>query len=1037
MVLACLCLHAQFSVSGSDPASVRWMQMESPTFWLIYPAGGDSLAMVYGNYLEKAGIAVGWSSGRPITTVGKTKIPVVLHSFYPVSNASVAWAPKRMDIFTVMDPYAPTPIKWEKLLAIHEGRHVSQMMSLEKAGGKMTKLLFGELFTGAMAGIYPGPALLEGDAVTAETALTNSGRGRQASFLSYMMPAFDCGEWRNYWRWSLGSDRVFTPDYYRAGYMLVAGTRVFFDAPLFTEEYFTRIKKKLTFFNMQKTVKSASGLRFRKAFRSIEEQFHGIWAEEASARAPFMPSRQVSPAPWRHSFYAGPVVDDNLGIWSKKTGLTTSESLVLTKADGSEQRIRSFSRYSSNLAFHNSSGRIFWSEPVFHWRWPMAGSSRIRYIDTSSPKKIHDLTKVGRYFNPAPSPDGNLISVTEYPTAGGSRIVLLNVSDGSEQNSIQAPDSIQFTESAWIEGRLFAAGLSDNGMGIYEVLYDGQTSGRTINTMLGPQPVELSCLRPFDAVLLQKNEGLSFVCDRTGVNEAYFLDVESGKLFQLTSSRYGIGNPVAAADSLYFTSVAKSEEPSSYKMGHMLYATAMKDLPVKEVSFSDIHDYRVASVLRQQEEALSGNASPLTETTSQTTFSQPRKFRRGLPKIHSWAPLFFDYDNLESISGDDYYKSASLGATVLFQNLTGDGYGFIGYSAHEDPYGGGWRNSGHFKYIYTGLMPVFEVSASFGDRAARTLGRIRRTNAETKTTSFFTSGTNMETPFLEGQVRVYLPVNLSSGGISRGIVPQVKYNLSNDVFCDRISIQEIVTEKGKKVVKEIGSVNGDLSSNFSTLDLSIRGYIMRSAASSQVYPRLGIGAEAGLRFRPRLSNSFAPTAYLYTYAYLPGLLEDHGIRLTATAGKDLGGGIYSFPETSASFIPRGFVDSNLRSVSNSFCPSKYKLSFDYAAPLLYLDWAGLSPMAYIKTVTVSPFADFAFQESRRFDNQHKRINGSFSERMYSVGVDLTFKLGNFFWLPYDSSIGVRYAYNGWSALNNLPVSGLEHHYFGSIFKVSI
>ena len=112
-----------------------------------------------------------------------------------------------------------------------------------------------------MSGLFPGPALLEGDAVTTETALTSSGRGRQASFLSYMKPAFDCGDMRNYWRWTFGSDKLYTPDYYRSGYMLVAGTRVFFNDPLFIEEYFSRTKKLVSFFNLQKTVKDASGMR--------------------------------------------------------------------------------------------------------------------------------------------------------------------------------------------------------------------------------------------------------------------------------------------------------------------------------------------------------------------------------------------------------------------------------------------------------------------------------------------------------------------------------------------------------------------------------------------------------------------------------------------------------------------------------------------------------------------------------------------------------------------------------------------------------
>ena len=205
LLIVCTGVQAQFSLTGSDPSKVRWMQMSSPEFRIIYPEGEDSLARVYGTWLEKARIGVSRSSGLLAGENNKRRMPVVLHSFNTIPNASVAWAPRRMDFFTAPDAYSPTPVPWEKLLAIHEGRHVSQMNAGVAGRNKVFKYLTGELFAGAFAGLYPGPTLLEGDAVVTETALTSSGRGRQASFLSYMMPAFESGDWRDYWKWSFGS----------------------------------------------------------------------------------------------------------------------------------------------------------------------------------------------------------------------------------------------------------------------------------------------------------------------------------------------------------------------------------------------------------------------------------------------------------------------------------------------------------------------------------------------------------------------------------------------------------------------------------------------------------------------------------------------------------------------------------------------------------------------------------------------------------------------------------------------------------------
>ena len=172
----------------------------------------------------------------------------------------------------------------------------------------------------------------------------------------------------------------------------------------------------------------------------------------------------------------------------------------------------------------------------------------------------YDLTKTGRYFNPSVSPDGKLVSATEYPSTGGSRVVILNSTDGHAERIVQAPDSLQITETAWVGDRLFAAGLSDSGMGIYELPVDGPEGSSSIGCILGPQPVEVSTLRTFDAA---QGPALSFVCDRSGVNEFHILDVSTGTLTQATSTRYGIHSPAfdSRTDTLYYSSLAPSDNP--------------------------------------------------------------------------------------------------------------------------------------------------------------------------------------------------------------------------------------------------------------------------------------------------------------------------------------------------------------------------------------------------------------------------------------------------------------------------------------------
>ena len=1030
ITLFCTNAGAQFSLTGDDPATLRWRQMETENFRLIFPAGEDSLARVYGAELESARLRNARSSGFLVGQSYRAKMPVVLHSRYVLPNASVTWAPKRMDIFTVNDPYAPTAMPWVRNLAIHEGRHAAQMQFGAAGGLKPFHWFFGEMAAGAFAGVFPGPTFLEGDAVVAETALSRSGRGRQADFLGYLMPAFDCGDWRDFYKWSYGSNRHYTPDHYRVGYLTIAGARVFFDDPLFTQEYFSRVVSKGWILNLQKTVREASGMSFKESFRAIEENFRNIWSEEAARRGPFMPSRQMTRTPWRHTEYAGAVATDGSGIFSLKSGIAAPKSLVRIDPAGNEKRIRSFASYASDLSLDSEGQRIFWSESVPGLRWSLGGASRIRYVNLSKPGRVHNLTKSGRYFNPAPSRDGKVIAATEYPHSGGSRIVLLDAADGSARKVFIAPDSLQFTESAWIGERLFAAGLSGNGMGVYEIVGRMADGKAALTRLLESQPVTLSHLRSVP----EEETLLTFLCDRTGVTELYSLDVENSKLRQLTSTRYGISSPVFSADTLYYSSLAASDRPEDYKQGRMMYATAVADLPVTETEFGDIHKYAVAEMLTAQEIALGDSVS----VASEVGFTPPEAYSRiRLPHIHSWAPVYFNYDNVESVSGDDYYKTASLGATALFQNLLGTGYGMVGYGAHEDPYEDGkWRHSGHIKYCYTGLLPVFEISADFNDRAALDIQKIQLT--KDKTFRIYNKGTLSDRMLFEGSLKAYIPFNFSSGGISRGLVPQIKYKISNDRLNEQILLQKVVKKEGKEVAETVSTINDRRVSSLQTLDYSVRGYIMRQKAPTQVYPSLGIGAEIGVHTRPGHSQFYSSTVYLYMYGYLPGFNARQGFRLTASIEGDLGtGGGHSFPEGALTAIPRGFTDTNLKNVLNLGSGNRFKASVDYAIPFLDVDWSFLSPVAYIKSFELTPFVDWSYQSFNWSSDLHFNPAGVSGENLFSVGADLTVRLGNFFWLPYDTQIGVRYARNFWNNLDLFPINNLNSNYIGWIFSINL
>ncbi|MBQ3984063.1 MAG: hypothetical protein II636_01870, partial [Bacteroidales bacterium] len=255
--------HGQFFTYGDDPGGVRWSELQSDSYRIVYPRTMDSLALKYALALEKYAPAVGRSIGFTPNQAYTKPMPVILHAFTSEANGMSVWTPRRLELRTVPDAYGPSPFPWITDLAIHESRHSAQMQYSNSGRLRIFGFLLGEMASGAMASLYGNQAFFEGDAVVAETALTQSGRARTADFLEYYRFALEQGDYRDYYKWYYGSIKNYTPTYYTSGYMFVAGMRTLYDDPLFTQRFYSNVSRlkwwPFPMFNMQYTVMQASG----------------------------------------------------------------------------------------------------------------------------------------------------------------------------------------------------------------------------------------------------------------------------------------------------------------------------------------------------------------------------------------------------------------------------------------------------------------------------------------------------------------------------------------------------------------------------------------------------------------------------------------------------------------------------------------------------------------------------------------------------------------------------------------------------------
>lgn len=738
-LVTALPVRAQFYLSGTDPGGLRWSAVETDSYRVIYPQGLDSLGRAYALELERSRAAVAGSIGMVPNEAYKRKLPVVLHAWSARANGVVTWTPRRMELLPTPEAYDPEPTVWTRQLAIHESRHVAQMQLGHQPRYRWLTVLTGQLWPGAAAAVYSGPAWLEGDAVVAETALTAAGRGRVGDFLEYYRASFLDGDLRDYWRWYYGSQRLYTPDHYRIGYLTISGVRTWFDAPDFTARYYARIAEKgFPFFNLQKTVREYTDMGFKDSWRTLAEATRDRWAVEAAARAPFTEMEQISRDSRRYTAVGS---QGFLGgtHYAVLGGLGQTTRLVRLEADGRFAGVSPFAAGTSRLAEAPQGQRLYWTEFRTDPRWSQRSWSDVRYFDG---ERIRSLTRRGRYFNPSPAED--LVAVTEYPVEGGSALVWLDAADGSERARTAAPKELQIVESTSLDGEWFVSAISSGGFGIYRL--------PSFETVLDAQQVKIKQLRAWQGRLL-------FVSDRSGVDEVYELDPSGGAVRQWTVSRTGVSDFLLAQDTLFVTAQQVD--------GRKLYAVPLAGLSPRTVRFDSLYRDPVAEQLSAQEPvSLSDAADPAV--------SDPVPYRKGahLLHFHSWAPVYFNYNAVDNLSFATIGEEAGLGATAFFQNDLGTAYGFVAASAWTPT--ARWRPQLHAGLTYEGWYPVLEAKVDWN--ASRAM-------------NYALEGKNIVTsvsddPEVVLDLRTYIPWAWSQGGWHSGVIPQLRYHFTNNKMKD-------------------------------------------------------------------------------------------------------------------------------------------------------------------------------------------------------------------------------------------------------------
>jgi hypothetical protein len=715
MLLLPASLQGQYYQTGQDPASLRWLQVKTGKFRIIYPEKYGDAGIDYARSLLQAE-----SDLSGMFPSKRFRIPVIIHNFSTVSNGYVAWAPRRIEIYPTPEQNA-IPGDQFRLLSIHELTHVHQLKSLSRGFTGFMSVFLGEQATGIASALLP-LWYLEGHAVLAETALTNSGRGRSPAFQKQLKAiALDRGNYR-FDKILNGSYLDFVPDHYQSGYQMVAWAMATRDTTIWKKVLKFTGNYPFTINPVNLSLSGNYGLKKRSLYKETFDSLRNIWASDLPSDT--RTYERINPVrKERYVSYHSPVFAGKDSIVAVRTSLSATTAIVLIDAlKGIEEVIHRPGRIYPYLVSYGG-GKVVWVENRPDPRWDNRDYSVIMLMDIRNGTTSR-LSYRTRYLAASVSPDGNTISAVENTPENTNNLVFLDAETAEILYSVATPSNFYIQNPQW----------SENGKEVTVIYLDGKGEGamsystatKSWNTLIAPGDSDLQ-----SAFL--RNDSLFYVSSHSGTENIY-LKTPAGTS-QITRSVFGAINPDLQGRHLIF---------SDYTLqGNSISITSLDEASAPQKDDSE------KSFLINRIEAVND------PVTSDIPVPEPVRYRKALNlfRFHSWMPLYADLDVIQSDP-----LSVRPGFTIMSQNNLSTLITTLGYEYTDDR-----MHVFHSKLTWQGWYPVFESKIDYG--------YFRRNY-----------GLQLAAPGLLISNQVYLPLSFSSGYFSQYLRPSINAEYVNTIF---------------------------------------------------------------------------------------------------------------------------------------------------------------------------------------------------------------------------------------------------------------
>jgi len=543
LVICSLASAQESSVTATNPASLKWYQINTPNFRLLYPKGFEVQAQRMANTFE----AIREPEALTIGTTPK-RISLILQNQSSLSNAFVTITPRRAEFYTMPSQnynFLGTN-DWLNLLASHEYRHMAQFQHATRGFGKVVKYAFGNNVLAAMSYVAVPQWFWEGDAVATETAFTKSGRGRIPYFDLVLRTNLQEGRVFNYNKQYLRSYKNNINDHYVLGYHMVSYLRKRTNDPQIWDKVTARAWNWPVLFPFTFSLwalKRESGLTVRKLYKEMAKDLQKDWkAQQDSLQiTSFEKVNQRQSKTYTDYLYPKELEDGSILV--RRSGIGNIEQLVLLKG-GKEKKIFTQGIINESGMQSAANRRIVWNEFRFDPRWQVRTYSTIVGYDADSGSR-QVISSKQRYAGAALSPDGTKVATVETTSEYQTKLIVLDYFSGRILRTFENPDNDFISMPCWTpDGKDIVVLITNkNGKAIGRVNFETTVFAR----MTEFSDENIGHPVPFGNYILY-NSPVS------GIDNIYAIDLATAQRFQITCSKYGASNPSVSRDgkSIYY-----------------------------------------------------------------------------------------------------------------------------------------------------------------------------------------------------------------------------------------------------------------------------------------------------------------------------------------------------------------------------------------------------------------------------------------------------------------------------------------------------